>query len=74
MIDKYSFFMRNERDYCFGQRSSTTWGLIIGVVIILAGLIELFGDSISWLDWDNIWPFFLIIIGLLVVGNVFYKR
>ena len=35
-----------ERDYCFGRSSSTTWGLIIGVLIILAGVIELFGDTI----------------------------
>jgi uncharacterized integral membrane protein len=66
--------MADERDYCFGQSQSTMGGLIFGIIIIIAGLIQLFGDRVSWLQWDNIWPFFIIIIGLLIVGNTFYKR
>ena len=63
-----------ERDYCFGRSSSTTWGLIIGVLIILAGVIELFGDTIRWLNWDSIWPYLVIVLGLLIVGNTLYRR
>jgi hypothetical protein len=66
--------MADERDYCFGQSQSTTGGVIFGTIIIIAGLIQLFGGRVSWLHWDNIWPFFIIIIGLLIVGNTFYKR
>jgi hypothetical protein len=58
----------------FWPRSSKTWGLIIGVMIILAGLIELFGNTYTWLNWDSIWPYFIIILGLAIIGNVLFKQ
>ncbi|MHA1973097.1 MAG: hypothetical protein ACTSW1_08895 [Candidatus Hodarchaeales archaeon] len=66
--------MSNERDYCFGQPSSTVTGLVFGIIIILVGLTELFGDTISWLSWDTLWPYLIIILGLAIVGNSLYKR
>lgn len=59
---------------CFGRRSSTVWPIIIGVLIILAGLIELFGNSYTWLNWDTLWPYLLILLGLLIAGNSLYQR
>lgn len=44
------------------------------MLIILAGVIELFGDTIRWLNWDRIWPYFVILLGLLIVVNTLYKR
>ena len=66
--------MTDERDYCFGQSSSATWGIIIGILIILAGLIEIFGGMYDWLQWDKLWPYMLITLGLLIIGNILYKR
>jgi len=66
--------MSSDRDMCFGRRSSTVTPLIIGVLIILAGLIELFGGSYAWLNWDTLWPYLLILLGLLIAGNSLYKR
>ena len=63
-----------DRDMCFGRRGSTFWPIIIGVMIILVGIIELFGDTYRWLNWDNVWPFIVIIFGLLIIANSFYKR
>ena len=63
-----------DRDLCFGSRSSSFWPLIIGALIILVGVIELFGDTYRWLNWDNVWPLIVIAFGLLIVGNALYKR
>ena len=63
-----------DRDMCFGRRSSTFWPINIGVMIILVGIIELFGDTYRWLNWDNVWPFIVITFGLLIIANSFYKR
>ena len=66
--------MGYDRDMCFGRRSSTFWPLIIGVMIIIVGVIELFGDTYRWLNWDSVWPFIVIAFGLLIIGNALYKR
>jgi hypothetical protein len=65
---------RRQENECFGRDQSVVGGLIFGIIIILVGLIELFGDRVIWLRWDNIWPIFIIIIGLLILGNTLYKR
>ncbi len=66
--------MSSARDMCFGGRSSTVTPIIIGILIILAGLIELFGGAYAWLNWDTLWPYLLILLGLLIAGNSLYKR
>ncbi len=66
--------MAFDRDYCFGRNSSATWGIIIGVLIILAGATQLLEDTIPWMNWDTLWPVFVIIIGLLIVGNALKRR
>ncbi len=66
--------MSSDRDVCFGRRSSTIWPIIIGVLIIFAGLIELFGGAYAWLNWDTLWPYLVMALGLLIVGNSLYKR
>jgi len=66
--------MADKRDLCFGQPSSTVTGLIFGVIIILVGLTQLLGDSISWLNWDTLYPYVIVLVGLLIVGNTLYKR
>ena len=64
----------SDRDMCFGRRSSTAWPIIIGVLIIMAGLIELLGDAYRWLNWDTLWPYMVIVLGLLIIGNALYNR
>lgn len=69
---------RRDRDWgddlCFGGKSSKTWPLLIGAFIILIGLSNLLDNTFFWARWDNIWPFFIIIIGLAIVVNAFQKR
>jgi hypothetical protein len=63
-----------DNDICFGGRGSKTWPLIIGAFIILIGLSNLLDNTFFWARWDNIWPFFIIIIGLAIVVNALQQR
>jgi hypothetical protein len=56
-------------DECFGGRSRKMWPLFIGVFIILIGLSSLLENTYSWARFDNIWPLFLIALGLMIVYN-----
>lgn len=58
--------MENE---CFGGRSRTVWPLLIGVFIILVGLSSLLEDTYQWARFDNIWPLFLIALGVMIMYN-----
>jgi len=59
---------------CFGTNASKTWPIIIGVLIILVGVTELFGDTLTWLRWDNLWPYIVIAFGLIIIANNLYNR
>lgn len=61
-------------DLCFGRRDRKIWPLIIGLFIILIGVSNLLEDQYYWARWDNIWPFFIIVIGLIVITNAIQKR
>jgi hypothetical protein len=52
---------------CFGGASRTTWPLIIGAFIILIGLSNLLDNTFFWARFDNLWPLFIIVIGLVIV-------
>jgi uncharacterized membrane protein YvbJ len=56
-------------DMCFGGNSRTMWPLVIGVFIILIGVSSLLENIYSWARLDNIWPFFLIALGLIILYN-----
>lgn len=66
--------MEDARDYCFGASSSTTWGILIGIFIILMGVTSLLGDVYEWASWDRLWPVFVIGIGLLILANALRRR
>ena len=67
-------YNRDVEDQCFGGRSKTMWPIIFGAFIILIGLSSLLEGSYSWARFDNIWPLFIIGIGLLVVYNAIQRR
>ena len=67
-------YRRSRRDWdleddCFGGRSRTMWPLFIGLFIIMIGLSSLLENTYSWARFDNIWPFFLIALGLTIIYN-----
>lgn len=61
---------RYERDFCFGI-PSTIWPLLIGVFIVIWGISILLGISF-W--WHNLWPMFLILIGLIIIASALFRR
>ena len=62
-----SFGKRAEKE-CFGlPRGGTIFGLIIGIIIIVVGL-----SSIAGIDLD-LWPLFILIIGVLILGGAIYS-
>ena len=67
--EKPSKRYRKERreDECFGlPQGGTIAGLVFGIIVILIG--------VSWFTgWDiNIWPFIVIIVGILVIVGAIY--
>jgi uncharacterized membrane protein YvbJ len=65
---------RDIEDQCFGGRGKTMWPILIGVFIILIGLSSLLERTYSWARFDNIWPLFIIALGLLVVYNTMQRK
>lgn len=71
---------RRPKDGCFGSRSrgenecfglpygGSIAGLIFGVIIIIVGLAIYFGEDI----WQYIWPFLIVVFGLLIVAGALY--
>lgn len=60
---------RSDREMCFGvPMAGYTWGLLIGLVIVLWGASELLGIGF------NIAALFAVAFGLLILWNVFRTR
>ncbi|MEJ2242177.1 MAG: zinc-ribbon domain-containing protein [Candidatus Bathyarchaeota archaeon] len=61
-------FGNDVENECFGlPHGSTIFGLIIGLIIILVGVISLAGIDIEF------WPLIIIIFGLLIAGGAVYS-
>jgi len=61
-------FGKRAEEECFGlPHGGTIFGLIIGLIIILAGVTSLAGIDIEFL------PLIIIIFGLLIVGGALYS-
>jgi hypothetical protein len=56
-----------------GDRSDRTGGFIGGGILLLLGGVFLFDDYVV-IDWDLIWPFFLIIPGAGILFGVALGR
>ena len=71
---EYRFRRRSEEDVCFGGRGGATWGIIIGLFILVIGVSSLLGDAYSWLAWDKLWPLFIILVALMIIVNSVMRR
>jgi hypothetical protein len=64
--------MENE---CFGlPRGGTIVGLTIGAIILLAGLIWLLQQSGLVASNVSVWPFAIMIFGILIILGALYGR
>lgn len=60
---------KRREDECFGlPYGGAIAGIIFGVIIIIAGLAIYFGEYI----WSILWPFLIIIFGLLIIAGAIY--
>jgi MFS family permease len=49
------------------DKNRNVTGLVIGAILIVIGILSLFGNFFSSMNWDNLWP--LIIVG---IGAAFF--
>lgn len=61
-------FGKRANDDCFGlPHGGTIFGLIFGIIIIIAGLMWITGITF------NVWPFFILIVGILIILGGLYS-
>jgi len=65
---------RRAESECFGlPHGGIVFGIVIGVIILLWGSFEL-AKQMKWITTiPEIWPFFVIILGLLIVLGALYR-
>ena len=64
-----------EEQECFGlPHGGAIAGLVFGSIIIIAGILFALQEwnVIEEVNWDQIWPFIIIIFGILVVAGALY--
>jgi len=66
-------YYRRYEDECFGiPRGGAIVGLAIGLIIVLAGLIWLLQQAELIPKTVDVWPFAVIIFGILILIGAFY--
>jgi len=61
---------RRYEEECFGiPQGGRIVGLVIGLIIIIAGVAWLLDYSV----WDILWPLIVIVIGVLIVVGALYR-
>jgi len=60
---------QRQRDECFGlPHGNMILPIIIGVILILAGLSSIYGFEF----WQYLWPVIIVLIGLLIIVGAIY--
>jgi len=55
-------------DECFGlPHGGAIFGLVFGIIIIVAGIFWITGITLE------IWPFFIVIVGILILAGALYN-
>ncbi len=71
--EKYEKEEKEEREMCFGPPLSTYWGAIIGIIIVAAGSFFLLQQYELIPKTVEIWPLFIILLGILIIISVLYR-
>ena len=66
---------RRAEEECFGlPHGGAIAGIVFGAIIILAGLVFVLQEmGVIREGWDVIWPFIVIIFGILIVAGALYS-
>ena len=61
-------FGKRAEDECFGlPHGGSIFGLVFGIIIIIVGILWITGITF------NIWPFFIVIVGILILAGALYS-
>ncbi|MGC8817104.1 MAG: zinc ribbon domain-containing protein [Candidatus Hadarchaeum sp.] len=66
---------REHEEECFGlPHGGVIVAVIIGTIIIIAGLTSLLNNLFKWnVDvWNSVWPVLIMIIGILIIAGAIY--
>lgn len=59
------------------EEEGRTWGVIVGILIVLTGAISLVDRwyGFGWARWERLWPILIIVVGLFVIwGGIRARR
>lgn len=62
----------DERGNCFGI-PNIIWPLFFGALIVIWGLSILLEWPVGFI-WSNLWPYFVILIGIVIIVSALYRR
>lgn len=66
---------RVEEELCFRPgRGVHLLGVFLGLLIIFAGVISLLEHYFVWASWERLWPFVVILFGLLIIVSALSRR
>ena len=66
---------RYEDQLCFRPgRGVHLIGVFFGLLLILAGVTSLLKRFVWWASWDRLWPFVVVLFGLLIIVGALSKR
>ncbi len=66
---------KKEEDECFGlPHGGVIAGVIIGAIIIIAGVSSLLSNVLHWNVeiWNSVWPMLIIVVGALIIAGAVY--
>jgi phage shock protein PspC (stress-responsive transcriptional regulator) len=52
------------------ERNRRIWG---GIIVIIIGVVFLFGSFFPWVAWSNLWPLIVIALGIIIMVKAFKK-
>jgi phage shock protein C len=56
------------------RRGDTNGPLILGIVLLIAGLFFLLREYVPTIDWDRLWPIAVIALGVLLLAGSMRRR
>ncbi|HEX2220959.1 MAG TPA: PspC domain-containing protein [Candidatus Limnocylindria bacterium] len=56
------------------QREAGTGSLVIGALLVIGGIYFLVRDYLPQIDWDRVWPFALVAVGVVLLVSAIRRR
>lgn len=53
----------------FKDKDQYSGSVIFGLIVLVLGLMILFGNIFPWFSWNKFWPLILVVAGLLIISG-----